>query len=322
VRGPDVGTERKSRCNLWHYVIPHFEQFLAELELKPSQRLDAMGKAERVARSLFARYYPDQDWNPRCFLMAGSVGKGTAIRPPSDVDLNFVLPRSDFHRIQGLAGDNKQSQFLQEVKRTLLVTYPNTDIRGDGPVVKVPFSTYYFEVCPTFLCDYGTYLTAHTKNNGSWHYSNPHAEYRWLQDVDKKTNGKATHLIKMLKAWKRTCNVELKSICIEILAILFVDQWHNNDKTMLYYDWMVRDFFAYLLQYEDHGRTKPAGILEWIEMGDNWQTKARSAYDRAIKACEYEHADQWLAASWEWQKIFGLQFKTNWAYLLSAGVGA
>jgi hypothetical protein len=67
---------------LWKYVIPHFEQFLGELELRAPERLHAEGKADRIARSLFAKYYPDQTFNPSSCVKVGSYGKDTATRPP------------------------------------------------------------------------------------------------------------------------------------------------------------------------------------------------------------------------------------------------
>ena len=144
---------------MWNYVIPHFDQFLAGLDLSPADHADAQSKANRVARSLFAEYYPDQQFDPACYAIVGSYGKGTAAKPRTDVDLIFVLPTTEFNRIDALSG-NKQSQLLQEVKDTLLGTYPNTDIRGDGPVVKVPFSTYYFEVCPVFRLQDNSFINA------------------------------------------------------------------------------------------------------------------------------------------------------------------
>jgi hypothetical protein len=300
---------------VWRYVIPHFEGFLAELDLSVAERSDAAAKADRVARSLFAKYYPDQTFNPSCYMKAGSFGKGTAVKPRTDIDLIFALPRADFFRINVLAG-NKQSQLLQEVKRTLVITFPTTDIRGNGPVVEVPFGTYNFDVVPAFLCDDGKYLTAHTRDTGSWKYSNPVAEFKWLQSVDTTGLGKATHLVKMLKAWKGECNVPVRSICIETLAILFVDQWINKHETLFYYDWMVRDFFAYMLRFAVDGKVRPAGIADWIELGDGWQSKCQTAYARALKACDYERDDFGPMASFEWQKIFGSQFTVNYGECL------
>ena len=320
------GTERNGRFNLWKYVIPHFEQFLGELELRTPERLNAEGKADRIARSLFAKYYPDQTFNPSSYVKVGSYGKGTATRPPTDLDMLFILPWDLYTRVEALTG-NKQSQLLQEVRRTLLVTFPNTDLAADGQVVVAPFQTYNVDIAPAFRFTDGTlngqYLIAHTPDGGKWRLSNPVAEYAWLQQTDAATAGKVTHLIKMLKAWKRECNVEIKSICLEILANVFVTQWEFRHQTIFYYDWMIRDFFAFMLTHGTGSTARPAGIAEQIPFGERWQSKANSAYARALKACDYEHKDDGTAASLGWQNIFGTQFHVNWIEsLLLAGVGA
>jgi hypothetical protein len=310
---------------LWKYVIPHFGQFLGELELETSDTLIAEGKADRIARSLFARYYPEQIFTAACYVKVGSFGKGTAIRPRGDLDMLFVLPWDVYARIEALVG-NKQSQLLQEVKRTLFATFPNTDLAADGQVVVAPFQAYNVDIVPAFRFIEGTfhgqYLTADTANGGGWRLSNPVAEYSWLRQADAGTAGKATHLIKMLKAWKSECNVEIKSVCLEILATVFVNQWQFRDQTIFYYDWMVRDFFAFMLRYGQGSWVKPAGIDERIPFGECWQSKTNTAYARALKACDYEYKDEGFSASSEWQKVFGNQFHLDWAHYLIAGVGA
>ena len=50
--------------------------------LLKSKVIDAMGKAERVAKSLHTEYYPGQEFDASCYIRAGSFGKGTATRPP------------------------------------------------------------------------------------------------------------------------------------------------------------------------------------------------------------------------------------------------
>jgi tRNA nucleotidyltransferase (CCA-adding enzyme) len=162
---------------LWNYVIPHFTRFLKELELTSEERADADSKADRIARYLWSYYYFDYgEFKPYCYVKVGSYGKSTAIRPPTDLDMLFLLPVREFTRIGQLAG-NKQSQLLQEVKDTLEVTFPRTDLRADGQVVIAPFQTYNVEIIPAFLMKDGTYITAHTANNGSWRASNPVVEY-------------------------------------------------------------------------------------------------------------------------------------------------
>jgi hypothetical protein len=302
---------------MFSFVDAHFSQFLKELELAPQDRRIAEERAERIAKSLFAKYYPNQIFDPRCYVKVGSYGKGLATKPRSDVDMLFILLPDVYNRVETLSG-NKQSALLQEVKRALLLTFPNTDLSADGQVIVAPFQTYSVDIVPAFLYvsgpNTGSYLTAHTGDGGSWRLSNPVAEYNWLKGVDSVSGGKATDLIKMLKAWKRECNVELKSICLEVAATVFVNQWANrgNGVAYGYHDFMVRDFFAFLLNYVN-GRAKPAGIDEWIPLGDGWQSKCQTAYDRAVKACNYEHQDDAFNASSEWQKIFGSQFHLDWA---------
>ncbi len=294
------------------HVEGHFRQFLNTLDLETNERLDAEGKAQRVATALHARYYPTRGFfNPSCYQIVGSYGKNTAAKPRTDIDMIFVLPADDLLRIEGISG-NKQSYLLQEVKQVLLGRFPNTDIRGDGPVVKIPFQTYEVELVPCFATGTGQFLNAHTKNGGRWAFSHPAAELDHLNRADATSGGMARHLVKMLKAWQRECNVEVKSICLEIAAVVFVEQWLNRDKGFVYYDFLVRDFFAFLLSYTNP-RAKPAGIDEWIDLGPDWPSKGRTAYDRAVKACEYEQADDRYSASFEWRKIFGSQFPLDTA---------
>lgn len=302
---------------MYQYVSSHFQAFLNELRLPDKDRLDAYGKAERIAKSLYARYYPNLPFDPDCYVVVGSLGKETATRPRSDLDMLFVLPWEVCIRINATTG-NRQSALLREVKRPLALTFRNTDLSADGQVIVAPFQTYNVDVVPAFRYvtgpHTGSYMTAHTGDGGSWRDSNPVAEYRWLKAVDAVSNGKATDLIKMLKAWKRECNVELKSVCLEVAATVFVNQWtHRADGIgYSYHDFLVRDFFGFLLNYVN-GWARPAGIEEHILLGDCWQTKCQTAYNRAVKACEYEHSDDAYSASVEWNKIFGSQFQIDWS---------
>lgn len=310
---------------MWFHVTRHFEQFLGELELSVSARSDAEGKADRIAKSLFSNYYPNQTYRPTSYVKVGSYSKGTATPPHSDLDMLFILPWDVYTRIEALIG-NKQSQLLQEIRRTLLVTFPSTKISADGQAVVAPFQTYNVDIVPAFYFTVGEFagqfLIADTTDGGRWRFSNPVAEFSWLRQVDAASASKATHLIKMLKAWKRECNVDIKSVSLEILANVFVTQWEYRHQTIFYYDWMVRDFFAFMLNYVN-GWVQPAGINERILLGDGWATKCRSAYNRAVKACDYERLDNGFESSSEWQKIFGSQFHLDWLHsLLLARIGA
>lgn len=299
---------------MWNYVIPHFTSFLQELQPSTDDYKDAFGKAERIAKSLFSKYYPNLIFDPQSYMVVGSVGKGTAAKPRTDVDMLFILPVEEFGRINTLQ-NNKQSQLLREVKEKLIWTFPKTDIVQDGQIVLVPFDTYSVEVVPAFRYDNtGLFVTPHTGDGGSWRLSNPTAEYNYVNVTDRTTNWKATHLTTMLKAWNRECHVGFKSVSLEVAATEFIKQWHNRDKTIYWYDWMVRDFFAFMYPYVN-GRSRIIGTEEWIDLGDSWRTKLQTAYANALKACDYEKADDGLSACWEWQKIFGNQFRATMHYI-------
>lgn len=94
----------------------------------------------------------------------------------------------------------------------------------------------------------------------------------------------------------------------------FVTEWQHRSQTIFYYDWMVRDFFAFMLRYVN-GTATIQGSAEILPLGSSWEGKSRSAYEHAVKACEYEHVDKELMAAIEWRNIFGDQFKQNTDYL-------
>jgi hypothetical protein len=228
----------------------------------------------------------------------------------------FLLPWAEYWRVQQLVG-NKQSQLLQEIKRALLATFPRTDLRADGQVVLAPFQSYNVEVIPSFWRKDGGYVTANSTDEGSWRLSNPAVEYQVLAQADSVSTGKATHLVKMLKAWKRECSVEIKSLSLETFACVFVAQWEFRLRGFYYYDWLVRDFFKFMLAYRN-GWTRVPGTEEIIQVGDAWASKCETAYNRSLKACEYERQDCGALAAGEWQKIFGKQFRALYPVAIGA----
>ena len=108
----------------------------------------------------------------------------------------------------------------------------------------------------------------------------------------------------MIKQWQREHNVPLKSFIIERLALHFLSSWSNYSRDTFWYDWMVRDFFAWLLQFVNGTLTMP-GTNEVIPLGNEWQIRAERAYKNALSACENEYANYGVLAGEDWQKIFG-----------------
>ncbi len=125
-------------------------------------------------------------------LYVGSYGRGTAI-DTSDIDILLELPRSEYERYDYYKG-NGQSRLLQAVKNAIQASYPHTDVRADGQVVKVSFTDgMKFEVLPAFAITdwYGnkTFQYPDTNMGGNWRSTNPKAEQDAMRSKNNSDNG-------------------------------------------------------------------------------------------------------------------------------------
>jgi len=274
---------------MWAGVTERFRTFHRNLHLTDDQVNEGSGHHVGVCMALNRNYYGVSDL-ANSFLI-GSWGKHTKARPPRDIDLYFVLPYHVYQRFESLQG-NKQSALLQEVKRVLQRTYPNTDLRGDGQVVVVGFYRMSVEVVPAFALLNGQYLICDTHAGGRYKTADPNAEISHIAALDKSYRNNLRPLIMMMKAWQSHCNVPMKSFWIELVADDFLREclWSKNG--YFYYDWLMRDFFAYLYNRANQYVCVP-GTWELIALGDVWQSRVETAYNRAVRACDYEMKD-WI----------------------------
>jgi Second Messenger Oligonucleotide or Dinucleotide Synthetase domain len=289
----------------WIHVVDRFSRFLDNLELTAAQVQDGATKYKGVVSCLNAAYYSHNSDTANAFLI-GSWAKRTRIRPPRDVDLYFILPPEVYHRFDSYPnGVNKQSALLQEVKGKLLAKYWSSSIKGDGPVVLASFESYNVEIVPAFaLSEAGSYWVYDTKNGGKYVTTKPLHEVDAICEADARNNQNVRRLIRMLKAWQAWCTVPIKSFYLELLAIEFLDQWHWRQQSYFFYDWMCRDFFAWMINKANSFVLAP-GTYEILWLGENWKSRADGAYARAVKACDFERANEMLDSGDEWQKIFG-----------------
>ncbi len=283
-------------------VSERFETFLENITLTTGQITDGTTKRGSVCKVLNSKYYSSNSETANSFYV-GSWAKYTRIRPPRDVDVLFQLPKATYDRFQQRTG-NKQSQLLQEIKTALAASFPKTDVRGDGPVVKVPFQTFAVELVPAFKLDTGRYYIPITTNGGSYKTFDPDAESEYVKTSNTATNENTRELIRMMKCWQSYCSVPLKSFYIEIVAVEFLKQWSYAGKSKTYYDWMVRDFLEYLIKQANTHIYVP-GTYEPIYLGEAWKSRAETALGRAKSACENESDGYPALAGTEWQKIFG-----------------
>lgn len=282
-----------------------FDALLDNLRLTPRQRDEGNRKWRGVVQVLNQLYYKSTSETDHSILL-GSWGKRTAIRPPSDVDVMFVLPNEVRSRYKNDSRSSVQSYVLQLIKKRLEPFYPDTTLRGDGPTIALSLAAMHVEVVPAFA--FGPtgerFHILHTANGGYYKLVNPREELRNIENSHRRSESCTRDLIRLAKCWRYHCSVPLKSFCLELLAIDFLDQWDKPSPTIDDYPRMMRDFLAYLVKRGD-GRVSVPSADETIWLGDQWVSRAESGCKRAAKALAWKKPEEVDEAVRWWQMVFG-----------------
>ena len=280
-------------------VADMFKQFLNNLVIDNEEEIsDRYGEITRCLN----KKYRDTESKTANSLQVGSYGRYTAIKGVSDLDMIYIMPGSDWDRYK----DGRQSALLQDVKNVIKDRYPNTDIRADGQVVVVSFTNYEIEVVPAFEQEDGSFKYPDTNNGGSWPLTKPRSEIKAISDLDKDKNSNLRRLCKMVRAWKNKHGVEMGGLLIDTLVYNFLNSTKEyDDKSYLYYDWLVRDFFKYLSELPDQDFYLAPGSNQRVNVKKKFQRKAKKAYELCLKAIE---ADGQEGVNNKWKKVFGRPF--------------
>ena len=238
----------------------------------------------------------------------GSYGRSTAIPSVSDVDLLYVLPSDLYARFNAYSG-NGQSALLAHVRKSIQNTYSLTEIGGDGQVVVLRFDDdVTFEVLPAFLNNDGGYTFADTNNGGSWKACKPKQEMEAFSTRNSACNGNLVELARMVRAWRDQNNVSMSGMLIDTLAYQFIDGYAYKDKSYLYYDFMTRDFFAFLAGQDTNKMYWMApGSGSWV-YGSGFQYKARQAELRTKEAIDNQQQNYEYTAKQIYRGIYGTNF--------------
>lgn len=280
-----------------------FSRLQAAITPSKSEVDAAFGRALAVCGSLNREFYPETSLTNERFKVVGSMATRTAIKPASDIDVIFHISLSTWYQYETHA-NNGQSALLQRVRAILLQTYPRSEIKGDGPVVNVQFTSgAWVEVVPALNWD-SDYWVPQTRNGGSWETADYDPEHDMVVNSDTITKGQTSRLIRMVKMWKRSCSVPIRAFHINILAVRFLEQWPHVGKDAHWDDWMFRDFLEFILDKAGSVGKDAEGHLTCF--GDAWKSKAQTAHSRAEVACDYESSSGHASAVVMWELIFGV----------------
>lgn len=239
----------------------------------------------------------------------GSYGRGTDIFV-SDIDMIVELPYEQYKKYNGYK-TNGQSALLQAVRDSIKKKYSTTHISGDGQVVKLNFTDgICYEIVPAFINKDGESFTyPDTNDGGKWKVTKPKAEIKEINTANNNWNKNLTRLCRMARAWKDKWDVPIGGLLVDTLAYNFLKQWEHKDKSFTYYDWMTRDFFAYLKDQDpEQNYWLAPGSSQKVWRKGKFEYKALRCYNIAVEALDYERDNMEASANLKWREIYGTKF--------------
>ncbi len=225
-----------------------FEQFTSNIELTTSQKEKIISSHTHLRQiNLQPLFYVKESF------LIGSYKKNTMVRPPSDVDAFLVINRDRY--------SITPNAVLNQLKRDLNNSYPNSKIRQDKPCVTLDFNHCKIELTPAIMAGFskeqGFYIPKPGGNE--WMFTeDPKKQENMLSQANSRINGKLTPLIKMIKVCKKFNNIkDIKSHEIEEIAIRNIYSISNYrdgiQKFLRALGWTVRGTSYYELEsLSDH----------------------------------------------------------------------
>lgn len=281
-----------------------FKEFLSNLVI--TNRVDISSKYKTITKALNKDFWESESEFDNS-LQIGSYGRNTAINGVSDLDMIFELSQ-EYYKYYNEKEKNGQLLLLQDVKASILKSYPTTDIKVDRYVVVVNFSNHKFEVCPVFIQSDGRYKFPDSYGGGKWRFTNPRPEIDEINDFDKTTNQNLKNLSKITRAWKNKCGVKIGGLLVDTLCYEFLqskeEHWETNYRD---YDLLVRDYFEFLKDYDKERKqwNAPGSKQVVHKKGSNFITEAKKAYTNILEAIEKKENDTVYSI---WKRVFGYPF--------------
>lgn len=283
-----------------------FEKFCDNLKITNGATISYRYK--RITNQLNRTFYGYEN-DTYHSIYTGSYGRDTAIEGFSDLDMLFWMHPDDYSRFNNHEG-NGQSAMLQEVRTSILNTYPNTAVSGDGQVVVVSFDDgMRFEVAPGFELTDDTFKCPNSNDGGKWYITDPRAEQIAINKKNDAWNWNLKRLARMGRAWKREWSVPMGGLLIDTLAHNFLSDWAYRDKSFVYYDWMSRDFFNYLMdQNPNQSYWLAPGSSQFVWRAGDFEYKAKRCYNISLEAIEADSKGHEYTRNSKWREIYGTSF--------------
>ncbi len=280
-------------------IADTFKQFLNNLVVDNAQTIsDRYGEITCALNKKFR----DTESKTANTLQVGSYGRHTAIKGISDLDMLYIMPKGEWDNYK----NDGQSKLLSDAAAAIRARYPNTTVRVDRLVVQAIYSNFRVEAQPVFEQDDGSFKYPDTYNGSAWRITKPREEIQAMSEFDTQKNKNFRRLCKMARAWKNKHGVGIGGLLIDTLAHNFLSSTKEYDeKSYLYYDYMSRDFFAYLKELPKQDYFAALGSGQRVKVKKDFQRKAKKAHELCLKAIEAEGKD---SQNDKWRAVYGRLF--------------
>lgn len=273
-------------------LATHIEEFIDSLKIEDVE--EEIKRVKKITKRLNKSYYEDCESETEHCEIVGSLGRKTAIKSFSDVDMLFILPTNKKKQYDEYKG-NGQSKLLQDVKKEIKELYPKTIVRGDGQVVVVSFESLkkIVEVCPAFEQSDGSYLYPDTNKGGRWKKTNPKPEIEEAIALSTDTNNNFSYICYLVRAWKNNIGFKFGGLLLDTLVYKFFKE-NSKYESAVFSDYLdlLKDLFKYLKDLNEDQ-------AYWYALGSNQKVystkckfvkKAEKAYNK-IKDLDEDSTD-------------------------------
>ena len=284
-----------------------FSNFYNEIHLEDISTYDSAIKS--ITKKLNEKYYTadDIDFETANNVIVGSIGRGTAIKNTSDVDMLFILPRRVYYRFDAYTS-NGQSALLQEIKSEISERYPRTDIKGDGQAVVIEFEKFTIDLVPAFKNFDGSFEYPDSNNGGSWKNTNPIPEQNKSSSINVSTNNNFVRLANMMRCWKDNEGFIFCGLLIDTLTCEFLENnvkyWESDFDE--YVD-IIKDFLKFLSDKSENSTIYALGSGQVVHDKGNGKyiNKAKTYYDKLNENNSITELENIFIS------MFGNRFKKN-----------
>ena len=279
-------------------------------KLKENLEITGLQKSTVATRQANIREVVESGMVVSDSFLTGSHSRNTMIAPlkEADIDIFIVLDNKYFYNYDGQNGG--QAGFLDLLKRTLRKTYTKTpDIGRSGQAVTIRFDDFVVDVVPGFNRKGGGFLIPNSINQ-TWLSTDPKKHVDIISNANSSHNGDFIPLIKMIKGWNKKNGEYFRSFHLEVLALQVLQNVTISD-----FPSGTRYFFDKGRELISKKNLDPAGYGDDVGAYINTNEKIKEsvdkfklAYERAIRAEDYEKRGSTGEAVDMWRKVFGDYF--------------